>query len=188
MRVVFGKVVWAFGLVIGGGFVRFAGMNYEHETVPEPGDFRALPFSRRLPIYLSGPISVLLLGCCFLGVEQSVASFMSGFRQFPLFVLAPKTVGVPLMISFLKTFEASWQIGFGLLCVKMAAYNLLPIPPLSGGGLLLEIEEQIGYRNASSTSFERFRTGMTLLGFALCCIIFLCTVYVFIRALFLVFS
>lgn len=105
------------------------------EPVSDPRDWRNLALGKRLAI-LCAPWSIVIaiaIGC--LGPRHAATSFVHGVTQ--LLGVLDLT---PLVRRFfaLAAVNPVW-VTLGLLFAKSAALNLLPVPGLAGGGLLLEL-------------------------------------------------
>jgi len=81
---------------------------------------------------------LVVAGVC-LRVDVAMSAFGSGFSQIILGAIAPFERGAPLVAGFFDQVNESLLVGGGLFAAKFAAFNLLPIPPLTGGRLLTEI-------------------------------------------------
>ncbi|MBC8103070.1 MAG: site-2 protease family protein [Cytophagales bacterium] len=128
------------GFVPLGGSVQFQGMGPDSQSDLERVPYRSLPLAKRLLISVSGPVLLLLLGCLLLGVAGAGASLSRGFAQPFLGAAAPLSTGQALLQSlWLLLSQKSISLAVGVVLVKAAAFNLLPLPALNGGAFLLEL-------------------------------------------------
>ncbi len=102
-------------------------------------DFDKRPFLIRCIVILSGVLAVLLAAGVCSRIDVALSEFGSGFIQIVLGAVAPFERGTPLVRAFFQQADESLLLGGGLLAAKFAAFNLLPIPPLTGGRVLTEI-------------------------------------------------
>ena len=105
------------------------------EPVSDPRDWRTLGLGRRLAILFAPWLLVVAIAIGCLGPRHAAASFAHGVTQ--LLLVLDLT---PLVRRFLALAAVNpvW-VTLGLLFAKSAALNLLPVPGLAGGGLLLEL-------------------------------------------------
>jgi hypothetical protein len=103
------------------------------ELVSDPRDWRQLGLGKRLAILFAPWVLVVAIGC--LGPRHAATSFAHGVTQ--LLLVLDLT---PLVRRFvaLAAVNPVW-VTVGLLFAKSAALNLLPVPGLAGGGLVLEL-------------------------------------------------
>lgn len=105
--------------------------------------FLCKPRWTRCLVFLSGPIAVFLSSLVCLGISRTASSFSSAFPQLMNCMLSPMSYdkGLGLFAAFLAFAQTSPVAGYGILAAKNAALNLLPLPVLPGGRLLLEFIE-----------------------------------------------
>jgi membrane-associated protease RseP (regulator of RpoE activity) len=127
------------GLIPWGAWVRMYD-NREHAAdIPVENAYDRKPRVVRALAMLSGPLAMLLFGLTLTG-EAGLASFAHGFFQVFEGALAPHTTGAGMVLGLLERFATAGVIAaFGTLLLKLAAFNLLPIPTLCGGVALLEL-------------------------------------------------
>ncbi len=106
----------------------------------ELGDaFNHQPVWKQVLVPLAGPAALVAAGIAILGAEGG-ASFIRAFAQVILGAVSPFGQAQEYLHSF-QAFVG--QHGFvavlGLLCAKMAAFNLLPLPTLNGGQALVNL-------------------------------------------------
>ena len=102
-------------------------------------EFDRRPLLVRYMVILSGVFAQLLVAGVCLGIGVAVSQFGSGFIQIAWGAVAPFAHGTPLVRAFFERANESLFLGCGLCAAKLAAFNMLPIPPMSGGRLLTEI-------------------------------------------------
>jgi hypothetical protein len=105
------------------------------EPATDPRDWRHLARGKRLAILFAPWLLVLAIAIGCLGPRHALTSFAHGITQL-LFVLDL----TPLVRRFfaLAATNPVW-VTLGLLFAKSLAINLLPVPGLAGGGLILEL-------------------------------------------------
>jgi hypothetical protein len=105
------------------------------DTDDNPGSWRRLGLARRL-IVLLGPWAVtLLIAVICLSPSRAFTSFARAVPQI-LFVLDT----TPLVRGFLRVMASEpIFIVLGVVCAKLTAMNLLPLPSLAGGAALREL-------------------------------------------------
>ena len=122
-----------------GGSVAFKGMAYSEEEA-EGKSFRRLPLAWRMVIIASGPLAVSLLASVCIGPVEAGRSLINGFHQFVMGAFAPSSQGQALLKKALYLFHTQpFVIVLGVVSAKIAAGNLLPVPPMNGGQLLMEL-------------------------------------------------
>lgn len=97
--------------------------------------FTRLSLPRRLIAVASTFLGMILLALVCLPPSRGLAEMASGFEQSVNIVLAPERV---IAFFALLGTEGFWP-ALGVLSAKLAALNLLPLPPLSGFMLLREV-------------------------------------------------
>jgi membrane-associated protease RseP (regulator of RpoE activity) len=129
-----GGIPYRLGLVPLGNYVRFAD---DPET---PGAFRSLHPMTRLAIIGSADAALMLLACLLLGPSHALNSLGHGFEQVIRGALAPASTAQMLIRGLLDLLDReSLGLGLGVVAAKVAAVNLLPLPALSGGQLILNL-------------------------------------------------
>lgn len=128
-----------------GGAVRFKDTRAEDlESWERDGTFDRQPTLVQLVVMLSGSIALLTVAFAIMHTEAFPA-FKEGFGQAVSGAFSPLTRAQELLadasaaISRLSFFSL-----LALVAVKMAAFNLLPLPPLNGGALIALIANQMG--------------------------------------------
>jgi membrane-associated protease RseP (regulator of RpoE activity) len=148
-----GRVQFRLGVIPMGGYAKFKGDQEPAKSREEilfaadmePPGFNDLHPLRRATVSASGCLALVVLAAFCLGPWHSVRSVARGFAQ--LVPFAPWTPSwVPegrelagRCFSLLKT--GPYRIVLGVLAAKMAAANLLPLPPLNGGVIILTLLE-----------------------------------------------
>jgi membrane-associated protease RseP (regulator of RpoE activity) len=132
------EITWSLRSVPAGGFVRVAGMGYD--AVENGNSFKSLPLINRVLISASGCLSTLLFAVILMGPRDTAQSFVSTYPQFFDVFLFPLSRGQAMLSYFAESARsATWPVLIACVGVKMAVYNLLPIPTLNGGAILLEL-------------------------------------------------
>lgn len=120
------------------GHVRFDPPEEEsadaHQRIAPPG--RSFALATRLErtlLYLAGPAALVAVASVVLGPDIAIISFRRGFGQILAGALDPLTTG-PAHLRALGNlvFNSSFTTCLAVVAAKMAALNLLPIPPLNG--------------------------------------------------------
>jgi membrane-associated protease RseP (regulator of RpoE activity) len=127
-----------------GGYVKFYGDTTESDVIAAGKAFRDLHpvkriFIERIFIAASGPLALLLLAANLIGLGHVARPFISGFAQFFSGALMPFNQGQYLLHRLSDIATTSVPLFLALMAVKMAAFNLLPLPVLNGGYVILEI-------------------------------------------------
>ena len=92
----------------------------------------------RTLLSLVGPAAVLAIACLFAGTEALVA-FGSGFEQMLAGTLHPLSHAQAYLSDFDNAVVQSPISSVGIVLAKLAAFTLLPVPPLNGGRALIEL-------------------------------------------------
>jgi membrane-associated protease RseP (regulator of RpoE activity) len=173
-------VSYRFGLLPLGGSVKFnTGDEKPQKTKSdwvdlaadkEPPGFNDLHPLRRILVSASGCAALFLLAAVCLGPLAAARSLGRGFLQvIPYAPWASPWVpsGRELASRFASLLaQGPFSLVLGVLAAKWAAFNLLPVPPLNGGMILLTLA---GWRNGLSD-----RVVTTLTGVGLCTALLLC--------------
>ncbi|MHC5537808.1 site-2 protease family protein [Singulisphaera rosea] len=148
---------------------RVGGIPFEWRAVPFPGgsvklrgeeedEARAEPTSLDMPSHELGTrwvdlgrwsrILIIATGCyasvviamVCLGPLHGLTSVYHGFRQILIGAVSPMPVRDSLVRSMFDLLRNQpFPVAFGVIAAKNAAFNLMPLPPLSGGGILFEL-------------------------------------------------
>jgi hypothetical protein len=98
-----------------------------------PGSWRRISLPGRLSVVLAPWAVIMTVAVLCLGMDRAAASFVRAPAQI---------VGVDstLVRGFFRVVGAEpFSVTLGVMCAKMSAFNLLPLPNLSGGLALREI-------------------------------------------------
>lgn len=116
-----------------GGWIRFVGAVASDEGIL-PGDFLALPRWRRALIPLGGPVLVLVFGAVLVGPGPACDSALRTPGQLYA-AMDPQLLGMIWdQARALPPF-----VLFGHALTKVAAFNLLPLPTLAGGDVIITL-------------------------------------------------
>jgi len=119
------------------GFVKFAGG--EADLDPKPGTYLALPRLARCLILLSGPLATLGMATALLGPLRADAEFRSGFSQIFSGIVSPSRAREMLLDVDRLVRHVPWWTFLGIAAAKVTAFNVLPIPTLNGGEVILTL-------------------------------------------------
>jgi len=125
----------------GGSYVQF--------RVKDGDDFRPglyeLHRLRRVLLFVSGDLVLVAIALVCVGPMGGLRSFWHGYGQVVRGGFALVMVGEPLVRSLFGLVRVSpaWAI-LGIVAAKMAAFNLLPLPPLTGGQILWNLVDWRG--------------------------------------------
>lgn len=126
------------------GFLNFAAsVTFEPLGIRRDGSdnnsFLQLPLLLRLIVHASTVAGMLLLAVACLSPARGLAAFTSGFEQVVNVMLARERV-----VAFLALLRTEGFVpALGVLSAKLAALNLLPLPPLTGYLMLRELWQGI---------------------------------------------
>ncbi len=110
------------------------------------------PLSKRLVLIFSGAVALFLLAGGCLSFETAGDMTLRGFGQIVAGAVRPLSEGRDLWQSMAEFIGSSpFAILLGATAAKECAFNLLPIPPLSGGYALLAVAD------SASPLSDRFR-------------------------------
>jgi membrane-associated protease RseP (regulator of RpoE activity) len=139
-------VRWCLGPLPLGTGVAFT-QEGEPEDPADPNPYLQLSFPRRLLVISGSVLGLLLIAGVCLSPGQALASVLSGFGQLVNVFQAPERVH-----AFLALRPEGFRLSLGVLAAKMAALNLLPIPPLAGYVLLREAVRKLRSRPPEDSS------------------------------------
>lgn len=108
-------------------------------------DMEAFPLAnrwKRAAVALSGPLALLLSSLICLGIYRAYWSSVVTYHQIFEFVLAPASKGKELFHHFVALVQVRPITGYGVLAAKAGMLNLLPLPALAGGRLLVELSRK----------------------------------------------
>ncbi|MCY1081165.1 site-2 protease family protein [Archangium lansingense] len=127
-------VKWSFGFINTGASVTFEPLGIRRDGTDD-NSFLRLALPLRLIALASTVAGMLLLAVACLSPERGLAAFTSGFEQVVNVFLARERV-----VSFFALLRTEGFVpALGVLSAKLAALNLLPLPPLTGYMLLREL-------------------------------------------------
>lgn len=122
------------------GYIKYPGVASELlEGETREVAFELQPVWRRIVALLSG-CSALVLVALVLLQQQGWESFARGFSQVIFGALAPMTVAQQSLAEYAEFVEsASFLAVLGVICAKVAAWNLLPLPTSNSGLAVLTL-------------------------------------------------
>jgi regulator of sigma E protease len=165
-----GQTVFTLSALPIGGYVEIAGMRTPELTRPQHS-FINKPFEQQMLIMLGGIIFNILFACIlfiFVGFRPPIRYLT---QEEPEQQTKNSIVG-PLGIIALASKSASYGIKFyffflAILSANLAVFNLLPIPILDGGQLLIQIVERIQGYQIQTRSYSLIMTLSTFFILAL---------------------
>ena len=105
-------------------------------------DMDAFPFQPRLKraaVALSGPAALLLSALLCLGLNHAAHSLLATYPQVLELLRAPVAIGKEFYNLFSTIATNHPVTAYGILAAKAGMLNLLPLPTLAGGRLLVEL-------------------------------------------------
>lgn len=159
------------GLFVGPSIAErdFRGVTYRLNAIPlgsyvrfQRDEFEDASFTHRLLVILSGPISMLAIAILGSPDGSGISLFWDGFSQIIHGATSPLAEGQLLAtqaIDFIN--QSSFLSLLGAFAAKNASYNLLPIPTLPGGALVM------GLWKAFAPLSEQVQVYVALTGFLL---------------------
>ena len=133
------------------------------------------PFWKSTIVNLSACMFLFLLAATIHGFTEAANQLISGFGQFVFGALHPSTYGKDLIRDAAKYISShSFVATFGTVAAKSSSHNLLPLPILNGGMVLLQ-----GAKTVAHISIERQQSIMiwSLFIYILMAILWLMAVY-----------
>ena len=144
LRVKFTKIAVFYGKPVITIDTRFGPVSFGY--IPTGGyiqlDMDAFPFEARLKraaVALSGPGTILLSALLCLGFHHAGHSFATTYSQAFDLLHAPMAKGKEFYSLFSIIAQNHPFTGYGVLAAKAGMLNLLPLPTLAGGRLLMEL-------------------------------------------------
>jgi len=133
---------------------------------------------KRIFIASFGCFALLILAMIIFGASEGFDKFVRGFSQIIYGAISPRSYGSYLLLSFYEFVRANGFLAcLALVASKMAAGNLLPLPVLNGGDIIMILVNWI--KPMSPKLRERFQQ----FGFILVLIIFVCWLVAFVYSL-----
>lgn len=105
------------------------------EPAIDPRDWRRLALGKRIVVLLVPWLIVFGIAIACLGPDRAVTSLIRGFYQVVL--VLDLTPLVRRLVALVET--SPIHVIVGLVFAKSTALNLLPLPGLAGGGLVMEL-------------------------------------------------
>ena len=127
-----GNVVLNIGVIPYGGNVQFG------------DEIQSLHPVKRIFMLICGPSLLVIMAMMAFGVPDGFQKVLNGFYQLFYGAFSPRTYGSQYLLSLyefvrINTLSAS----LGLIASKVAAFNLLPFPTLTGGMIVMTILNRI---------------------------------------------
>ena len=113
-------------------------MRYQTDET-DPDRFELLPAWKRLFIDGSGVGGLMLLACVCLGPTRAIRSIEKGFEQIVMGFTTPGFARTMVGQLYALIEPGSTPLVLGIIAAKVAAINLIPLPPLDGGKVLFEL-------------------------------------------------
>ncbi len=145
---------WSLGPLTMGTSLSFNADDEPEGSVPPA--WQRLAFPQRLVLISSSVLILLLFACICLGPARALGSMLSGFEQVVNVLRAPERVE-----AFLSLRPLGVRTTLGVFAAKLAAFNLLPLPPLAGFVLLREVVRTLRKQPPAET------TSLPIWGFVL---------------------
>jgi membrane-associated protease RseP (regulator of RpoE activity) len=146
-----------------GGYVKFADAEGAPSLRGRGRLFEELSPLTRVLIASSGCLALLVLAAACLGPASALRHIASGFPQLVRGALHPLAVGAPLvarLVEFVATHPVVSTVG--LIASKELAFNLLPVPILNGGDIIMILVQ--AFRRFTEKARERiYQVGFLLL-------------------------
>ncbi|MCP4643652.1 MAG: hypothetical protein GY851_24605 [bacterium] len=102
------------------------------------GDLQTIHPLKLALISFGGNLTLFILAAVALGPSEALHKFLMGFPQIVSGAIAPHSSGTSLLVALQEFASANpFAAVLGLAASKMAAWNLLPIPNLNGGVIVL---------------------------------------------------
>jgi membrane-associated protease RseP (regulator of RpoE activity) len=158
-----GDTEFVLSLIPLGGFVKF------------DDGFQKFHPLKRVFVAASGCALLLVLAVVAFGFSGAFQKFFNGFMQILSGVLSPRSYGSQLFSTayeFLKA--APFLACLGLIASKMAAANMLPLPTMNGGEIILTLLSWV------KPMPERVRERIQQFGFLILLIILICWIVAFV--------
>lgn len=137
------------GLLPLGSSVRFLGDDGEDEVrlgAEDRKSYETLPLVTRLTIVAIGWVPLFLFAQAVLGLRPAATEFLQAFEQIFRYLRDPAfAAGAAAWFKGCVT-AGRWTEAAAVLGMKMIAFNLLPLPLLAGGQILLEIARSAARR------------------------------------------
>jgi hypothetical protein len=105
----------------------------------DTADFPTHPLYARWLMVATGPIAVALSAAACLGVHETVAQMSTALSQLSQGALHPITRGAHFVLRFLDLARHAPVTGYGVFAAKCATLNVLPIPGMPLGDMLIQL-------------------------------------------------
>ena len=139
-----GNVVLNIGAIPWGGNVKFC------------DEIQSLHSVKRLFMLISGPSLLVMMAMVAFGVPEGFQKVLNGFYQLFYGAFSPRTYGSQYLLSLCEFVRVNTlSASLGLIASKVAAFNLLPFPTLTGGMIVMTILNRI--RPMSMLATERIQ-------------------------------
>lgn len=139
IQIFYGKAIYKYQnnsikIVLGylpfGGSISFVDQEY----------FSKMNVIKKIFVDLSGPMAILLSAAIIITISNSMVECVKGFEQIITGSFAPIELGTKRIKEFNNLIiRKDLLYYYAILCTKIAAFHLLPIPPLNGGRIILDL-------------------------------------------------
>lgn len=133
---------------------------------------------KRIFIACCGSLALVIVAMIAFGVSEGFQKFTNGFYQVLSGAFAPRTQGSQYLLSLYEFVRAnSFWASLGLIASKMAAFNLLPLPVLNGGAIVLSLLDWVRPMPL------KFKERLQQIGFVILLINMICWLVAFVYSL-----
>lgn len=123
-----GNVVLAVSYIPYGGYIKCS------------DDFQKVHPIKQIFIPICGCLVLLILAMGVFGSYEAFQKFVRGWYQVLSGAFSPRVIGANLLVKLYKfAVENSFVMILGLVASKLASMNLLPLPSLNGGYIILTL-------------------------------------------------
>lgn len=165
-QIVIGNTIFELNIIPLGGSVKFSDAFWEVHPI------------KQIFITICGCLALVILAMIVFGTSEGFYKFIRGFFQIISGAFSPRSVGAQLLLTLYEFLKAnSFAAYLGLFASKFAAANLLPIPVLNGGEIILMLLNWIKPMPVKSRDLHK------QIGFVLVLIIYICWIVALIFSL-----
>ena len=102
--------------------------------------FASLPLVNKMAVSLSGIVLNIIFAASILGFQSAISSSVKGVRQI-IEILVSRDFGFYYLRQIVILQQSGWWHTWAVLTTKVVSFNLLPIPGLYGGFILITLWE-----------------------------------------------